>query len=160
YQRAFTAIAKQAEVLPDVVETLFWKHNDEVNRGTMSMTDLNEAMSKRLGTEINWGEAYLNAIEPIKPMQRLLEEAANVYRIGLFTNSMPGIVSTLKERRIIPDLNYDAIVDSSEIGITKPSPDAYHIAAERAGCEPSEILFIDDLRGNLGPAEQAGWHVL
>lgn len=160
YQRAFTAIAKQAEVLPDVVETLFWKHNDDVNRGVMSLTDFNEALSRRLGTTVDWSEAYLNAIEPIKPMQRLLEQASKMYKVGLFTNSMPGIVSTLKQRGIIPDINYDVIVDSSEIGVTKPSSEAYETAFQRTGVTPDEILFIDDLRGNLGPAEQAGWHVL
>jgi putative hydrolase of the HAD superfamily len=160
YQRAFTAIAKAAGVLPDVVETMFWKHNEEVNRGTMTLHDLNQAMAGRLGVEIDWGEAYLSAIEPIQPMQKLLEKASTMYKVGLFTNSMPGIVSTLKERGIIPALAYDAIVDSSEIGLTKPTPEAYAVATERAGCAPSEILFIDDLRGNLGPAEQAGWHVL
>jgi putative hydrolase of the HAD superfamily len=160
YQRAFTAIAKAAGVLPDVVETLFWRHNDEVNRGTMSLSDLNESMSNRLHVPIDWAEAYLAAIEPIQPMQELLQQASGLYKVGLFTNSMPGIVSTLKQRGLLPSLAYDAIVDSSEIGITKPNAAAYDIAGEKAGVAAHEILFIDDLRGNLGPAEHAGWHVL
>jgi putative hydrolase of the HAD superfamily len=160
YQRAFTALAKAAGVLPDIVETTFWKYNDDVNKGTMSLSDFNQAMSSRLGASIDWGEAYLTAVEPIKPMQELLERASQQYKVGLFTNSMPGIVSILKQRGLLPSLPYDAIIDSSEIGVTKPNAEAYAIAAQRAGCEPGEILLIDDLRGNLGPAEQAGWHVL
>jgi putative hydrolase of the HAD superfamily len=160
YQRAFTALARQTGVLPDVIETLFWRHNEDVNRGVMSLSDLNAALSQRLGTQVDWGEAYLEAVEAIAPMQTVLQQAAAKYRVGLFTNSMPGMVAALRRRGLLPETGYDVIVDSSEIGATKPDPEAYEKAAEIAGCAAGEILLVDDTRGNLAAAERAGWHVL
>jgi HAD superfamily hydrolase (TIGR01509 family) len=60
----------------------------------------------------------------------------------------------------VPDLDYDVIVDSSEIGTIKPEAKIYDVAQERAGCPPEEILLVDDSRVNLMAAEKHGWHVL
>ncbi len=160
YQRAFTALAGQTGVLPDVIETLFWRYNDEINRGVMSLDEFNELLSKRLGQPIDWAEAYYRAVEPVVPMQAILREAAAHFKVGLFTNSMPGLLQGLLSRGILPELRYDALVDSSEIGAIKPEPKAYKLAAQRSGCAADEILLIDDTRSCLVGAEDAGWHVL
>jgi HAD superfamily hydrolase (TIGR01509 family) len=159
FQRAFTAIAETTGALPDVIETTFWHYNDEVCRGTMSMSDFNAAMSRRLGIEMDWQTAYINAVEPIKEMQELLRWASENYQVGLLSNTMPGLLSALRSTGALPNVPYAAIVDSSEIGEIKPSQRIYDVAQERAGCLPHEILFVDDTRANLRPAEQLGWHV-
>lgn len=160
YQRAFTALAGQSGVLPDVIETVFWRYNDEINRGVMSLDDFNEVLSKRLGQAVDWAEAYYQAVEPVVGMQAMLAETAKHFKVGLFTNSMPGLVQGLLSRGVLPDLRYDALVDSSEIGTIKPDPKAYKIAAQRSGCVAEEILLIDDTRNCLTGAEDAGWNVL
>ncbi len=160
YQRAFTALARATGASPDIIETLFWRYNDDSNRGTISVTDFNKELSQRIGVDVDWGEAYLDAIEPVQDMQDLLIELMQHYKVGLFTNSMPGLTGALRARGLLPDLPYDAVIDSSEIGAIKPESKAYEIAAERAGCPPGEILLIDDTRGNVVAAERAGWHVL
>lgn len=160
YQRAFTALAEATDVLPDIIETLFWRYNDQANRGEMTVADFNKELSARLDQQVDWSEAYLNAVEPITEMQELLQKAAGEYRVGLFSNSMPGLVRALLERGVLPALQYDAIVDSSEVGAIKPEERAYEIAQERAGCAAGEILLVDDTRTNIVAAQQAGWHVL
>jgi len=160
YQRAFTALAAESGILPDVIETLFWRYNDEINRGTMSLDNFNDALSKRLGQTVDWAEAYFAAVEPVVGMQAMLAEVAEHFKVGLFTNSMPGLVQGLLSRGVLPDLAYDVVVDSSEIGAIKPEAKAYKIAAQRSGCAADEILLIDDTRNCLTGAEEAGWHVL
>jgi putative hydrolase of the HAD superfamily len=160
YQRAFTALAHQSGASPDIIETLFWRYNDDVNSGTMSLTDFNQALSQRIGAEVDWGQAYLDAVEPVKEMQELVHEVAGQYRVGLFTNSMPGLIGALRSKGLLPQTQYDVVVDSSEIGAIKPESKAYRIATERAGCPPGEILLVDDTRGNIVAAEKADWHVL
>jgi HAD superfamily hydrolase (TIGR01509 family) len=160
FQRAFTALATQSGVSPDVIETLFWRYNDEINRGTMSIDDFNEVLTKRLGQPVDWAEAYYGAVEPVPGMQAMMAEAAKYFKVGLFTNSMPGLVQGLLSRGVLPELRYDALVDSSEIGVSKPDPKAYKLAAQRSGCAADEILLIDDTRNCLTGAEDAGWSVL
>ena len=47
---------------------------------------------------------------------------------------------------------FDVLVISGEIGIRKPAPEIYALAAERLGREPERCVFVDDLPGNLKPA--------
>lgn len=51
---------------------------------------------------------------------------------------------------------FDVVVVSSEIGHTKPEPEAYNITAERLGVEPSECVFTDDREDYAIAATQVG----
>jgi HAD superfamily hydrolase (TIGR01509 family) len=160
YQAAFVKLAQDAGVPSDVVETALWHYNDDVCRGTMSLEDFNTELARRLKLDsVRWQDYYLAAIEPIEQMQEVLRWASQHYKIGLLTNTMPGLVSALRRDHQLPDVAYDAIIDSSEVGAIKPEERIYQIAQERAGCPASEILLIDDSRVNLMAAEKLGWHV-
>ncbi len=45
---------------------------------------------------------------------------------------------------------------SSEVGLRKPDPAVYALAAERLGLPPDACVFVDDLGGNLKPARALG----
>ena len=161
YQRAFAKLAKETGVRSDLVESAFWHFNDDVCRGTLSLDDFNGKLAERLGLQsLNWQEYYMDSVEPVKPMQELLEWTIGNYKAGLLTNTMPGFVSAMKRNGKLPNLNYDAVVDSSAVAAIKPEPKIYEIAREYAGCPPEEILLIDDSRANLMAAERLGWRVL
>ena len=66
----------------------------------------------------------------------------------------------MMDRGFLPNVAYDAIIDSSEVGAIKPESKIYELATKKAGCPPNEILLIDDARTNLMAAEKHGWHVL
>ena len=51
---------------------------------------------------------------------------------------------------------FDVIVLSGELGIRKPDPAIYVLAAERVGVAPDRCVFVDDLGGNLKPAKALG----
>jgi epoxide hydrolase-like predicted phosphatase len=51
---------------------------------------------------------------------------------------------------------FDAIVISAEVGMHKPQPEIYLLAAERVGVEPEHCVFVDDLRENCAGAEAVG----
>jgi putative hydrolase of the HAD superfamily len=77
------------------------------------------------------------------------------YKTALLSNiTQQGI-----ERRF-PDneLNayFDEVVISSEIGYTKPDPEAYIITAERLGVTLQECLFTDDRPDYIAAARQCG----
>lgn len=161
FQRAFAKLAQDTGAPSDIVETAFWHYNDEVCRGVMSINDFNAKLAERLGVgQVNWQDYYLETIEPILQMQEVVRWAAERYKIGLMTNIMPGFLSAMRRDNKLPDVLYDAIIDSSEVAAIKPEPKMYEIAQERASCPPSEILLIDDSRANLMAAEKLGWHVL
>lgn len=161
FQRAFTALAQDTGVSPDIVEAVFWRHNDAVNRGEMSIQEFNEVLAKHIGvSSVSWADYYLSSIDPITEMHACVTWAAEHYRIGLMSNIMPGFLTQMIQKGLLPQVAYDVIIDSSEVHAIKPEGKIYEIAAERSGVMPQEILLIDDGRTNLMAAEHLGWHVL
>ncbi|MDP9463176.1 MAG: HAD-IA family hydrolase, partial [Actinomycetota bacterium] len=51
---------------------------------------------------------------------------------------------------------FDAVVESSKIGVRKPEPRFYEIACELLDVQPDECVFLDDLGINLKPAAAMG----
>ena len=51
---------------------------------------------------------------------------------------------------------FDAVIESSKVGVRKPEPRFYEIACETVGVKPDECVFLDDLGINLKPAAQMG----
>jgi FMN phosphatase YigB (HAD superfamily)/DNA-binding XRE family transcriptional regulator len=161
FQGAFVKLAADTNMPADAIETAFWHYNDEVCRGTIGLDDFNKAFSERIGVDMfNWADYYFAAVEPVEGMKELVEWTAENYHVGLLTNIMPGFVATMRDRKLLPSVNYEHIIDSSEVGAIKPEPQIYQIAAEKASFEPHEILLVDDSRPNLMAAEKFDWHVL
>ena len=161
FQRAFTALAHDAGVSADTIEALFWRHNDAVNKGEMSVHEFNDILAQHVGMpSISWQDYYLANIDPIVEMHECVQWASEHYRIGLMSNIMPGFLPAMIERGLLPNVAYDAIIDSSEVGAIKPEVAIYEAAAAKACVAPSQILLIDDGRMNLMAAEKLGWHVL
>ncbi len=161
YQRAFAKLAQASGVPSDIVETAFWHFNDEVCRGTITMKDFNAYIADRMGIEsVDWMKYYMECVEPIDEMHKMLRWASERYKVGLLTNIMPGQLRAMMTSGDLPNLTYDVIIDSSELGTIKPENQIYEIATERAGCPPEQILLIDDTRSNIKAAEKQGWKVL
>lgn len=161
FHRAFVRLAEDSGTPADIVETTFWHYNDAVCRGEMSMDDFNEVFADQLGMKsLKWEEYYLDAIDPITEMHELVSWAAERYHVGLLSNIMPGLIDEMFNRKILPEVDYSSIIDSSKVGAIKPEQKIYEIAQDWAGCSSQEILLIDDSRANLMAAERMGWHVL
>lgn len=161
FHRAFMRLAVETGVSADIIETTFWMYNDAVCRGEMPIEEFNRRCAERFGIEsLDWESIYLDTVEPVRGMDDVVKWAAERYRVGLLTNIMPGFVLALRARGLIPDVDYDVIIDSSEVGVIKPEMKIFEIATERSGVQPEEILFIDDSRPNIMAADKLGWHVL
>jgi putative hydrolase of the HAD superfamily len=52
--------------------------------------------------------------------------------------------------------HFDVFIESSVEGLRKPDPAIYHLACERLGAKPEEIIFLDDIGPNLKPARAMG----
>ena len=72
-------------------------------------------------------------------------------RTGLLSNSWG-----LDYERDGWDALFDAVVISGEVGLRKPDPAIYALAAQRLGLSREQIVFIDDLRPNVQAAAAAG----
>jgi epoxide hydrolase-like predicted phosphatase len=71
---------------------------------------------------------------------------------GLLSNSW-GTRRYPRER--LPEL-FDAVTISGEVGLRKPAPEIYALAAQRIGVAAERCVFVDDIPANLDPAAQLG----
>jgi epoxide hydrolase-like predicted phosphatase len=72
-------------------------------------------------------------------------------RTALLSNS----IGNAYDRELLEEL-FDVSVISSEVGLRKPEPAIYELAAERLGLPPAACVIVDDLPGNLKPARALG----
>lgn len=161
YHHAFTKLADDTGTSSDAIESTFWHYNDSVCRGEMTMEDFNTAIATAVGVpSVDWTAYYLEAVQPIIDMHDVAKQVSDKYDVGLLSNIMPGQIDTMLANGILPNIDYKAIVDSSEVMAIKPEQKIYEIAAGLSGVKPEQILLIDDSRPNLMAAEKMGWKVL
>ena len=54
---------------------------------------------------------------------------------------------------------FDAVIDSSEVGVRKPDPAIFSLALrELGGIAPEHAVFLDDFPGNVAAARRLGMH--
>jgi len=63
-------------------------------------------------------------------------------------------------RRLIPvDELFEAVIDSSAVGLRKPDPRIYRLALERMAVSlPASSVFLDDFEPNVVAAHSLGMH--
>jgi epoxide hydrolase-like predicted phosphatase len=89
----------------------------------------------------------------VRPDQEMLDAVRGFHDRGVRTALVSN--SWREDDYDVDDL-FDVIVLSGAIGIRKPDPRIYVLAAERLGVAPQDCVFVDDLGGNLKPAKALG----
>lgn len=153
----------QAHGLPrsSVFETLYRTETwQAVERGRGDRTAWLEAahglLEARAGRPLpSLHEAWRNSQRAIEPNIQLVSELRPSYKLGILSNADISLRGRL-ERDIAIHHLFDDIVCSAEVGMAKPDPAIFVLAAERLGLGPSECVFVDDLDANVDAARQVG----
>ena len=128
-----------------------------LERGELSEDDFAERFGELLELEParrgGLVERMFGHIRPDEEMVDALRRArAQGIRTGLISNSMG---AGRYNRSTFPEL-FDGVVISGDEGMHKPQPAIYELGCERVGLEPSDCVFVDDLRENCEGAEAVG----
>jgi HAD superfamily hydrolase (TIGR01509 family) len=127
----------------------------------MTVDELNAKVAQLLKLpDFDWRVYYFAELEATPGMAEFVSWVRGHYGVGLLTNSMPGLVPQMVHSQLLPQVSYDAVVDSSEVHHIKPEREIYELAQAQSASAPHEILFTDDSRANLMAAEKLGWHVM
>ena len=80
------------------------------------------------------------------------------YRTALVTNNAREFGPSWRNLLPLAEL-FDAVVDSSEVGVRKPDPAIFSLALhELGGIAPEHAVFLDDFPGNVAAARRLGMH--
>jgi len=111
----------------------------------------------KLSDEFSLLKIMVEMFERNEGIWKIAKEASKKYKVGLLTNMYPGMLEMIKERDLLPPVDWDIEVDSSLVGLAKPQKEIYELAEKRAGVKGEEILFIDNTEKNLKEAKARGW---
>jgi putative hydrolase of the HAD superfamily len=88
--------------------------------------------------------------------ERMVAAVARAREQGVKTGLISNSWGTRRyDRELLANL-FDGIVISGEVGMRKPTPAIYELAAQRVGLAPRQCVFVDDLPFNLDPAQDLG----
>lgn len=74
--------------------------------------------------------------------------------VWLLTNQMDDFGDTIAGTGDLEQV--DGVINSAEVGVIKPEPEIYHIAAAKVGVALEHSLFVDDLLENTTAAAELG----
>ena len=105
-------------------------------------------MMQRMSEASGPRPAMLSAIERLR-------EAG--FKVGALTNNWAHAEDAEHNdgTRALRD-RFDVFIESSVEGLRKPDPAIYRLACRRLGASPEEMIFLDDIGGNLKPARAMG----
>jgi len=145
-----------------------------LERNDISPAEFDQAFaddSRALGHEVRGADVLALLAGEVRPqmVEALDALKAAGYKIACLTNNVvtsdsefgddPALEVIADDRSAaiasIMD-RFDAVVESSKVGVRKPEPRFYEIACELLGVQPADCVFLDDLGINLKPAAAMG----
>jgi HAD superfamily hydrolase (TIGR01509 family) len=100
-------------------------------------------------------EQYWSADDVNWKLLDIIRELRPKYKVGLLSNAWDDLRQTMHDRWGMDSL-FDEMIISAEVGIVKPDPRIFHLAAERLDVSPGEMVFIDDMLINVEAARKEG----
>ena len=127
---------------------------EELETGVLTEAEFEPRFAAVLGVEHpGLIDRLFGGMQPDEAMLTAVRAArAAGVRTGMLSNSWG---ADRYDREALAAL-FDAWVISGEVGMRKPDPGIYELAAERLGLPAALIVFVDDLPGNLKPARALG----
>ena len=101
------------------------------------------------------GEVRPQMINALKIIKNNMIQACLTNNIQAMDEEFAGNVSASGKHDEVMKL-FDFVIESSKENVRKPDPNFYLLACKRAGIEPNEAIFLDDLGINLKPAKVMG----
>jgi putative hydrolase of the HAD superfamily len=156
---SFAAFCDQRGLDPRGAKRLFRDNPDaltalrKLETGELGAPEFERSFARLLGTDPEGLiEGLFAGLQPEEAMIEAVRRAREVgVPTGLISNSWDMDHYTDEVRAL-----FDAIVISAEVGLHKPQPGIYLLAAQRLGVAPQECVFVDDLRENCAGAEAVG----
>jgi epoxide hydrolase-like predicted phosphatase len=145
----------------DAVKRVFREDPDAIadlralETGSVTEDEFEQRFGERLGLDdpTDLIDGMFQGMKPCEPVVAAVRAAgARGIRTGLISNSWS---TSHYDRGLLEEL-FDTVVISAEVGLHKPEPEIYQLAAERLAQPPESCVFVDDLRENCAGAEAVG----
>lgn len=118
-------------------ETYFAEMFRQVGVPESSFPSLAQRMFARHAERNLWASVGERTLETLEELRR------RGYRLGVISNADGRVEALLESVGLRP--HFELVIDSGVVGINKPDPRIFHLAAERMGVQPAETLYVGDI---------------
>jgi len=157
---AFAGFCEAEGLAPDAVKDAFRSNPDalkllrgletgeldeaafEPRFGAVLGIENTEGLIGRLFAGLSPDEQMVGAVRSARAKGVKTALISNSWGLGIYDRAPVGL--------------FDATVISGDVGLHKPNPEIYELAAERLSVDPGDCIFVDDLRENVAGAEAVG----
>ncbi|MBQ9748844.1 MAG: HAD family phosphatase [Clostridia bacterium] len=153
----FTENAEDAELLGRVgMARKYW---DAFDQGTLEVEDYKRAVKAELPERLHENidrlyDGWIDHCDPIPGMDAIVRGVKEYCDVYLLSNFNKKLRNELYKIPVLAD--FDALVISAEIGMTKPSEGIYRYLLDTYGLDADECLFVDDNAANIAGCEAVG----
>jgi len=138
-------------------DTNAWAKLERSEVDLRGFAELYEAEADAAGHRIDAGAVLALLSGEVRPamVQALRRIKGEGLAQACLTNNVAGTEAVRPDVAEVMAL-FDAVLESSKLGVRKPDPAFYDLALETVGVAPEEAVFLDDLGVNLKPARALG----
>ena len=121
--------------------------------------------AKARGFDVRGAEVLPLLSGDVRPrVVEALKACKQRFKVGCITNNMQsaghgsGMASTHEKAALVGEImaQFDAVIESSKVGVRKPDPRIYQMMCELLAVAPASCVYLDDLGINCKPAAQLG----
>ncbi len=145
-------------------DEIFNEFEPEICVSKKSLDEFLEVVKSELGmslpTDYSMLDDFVDRFEANLSLHPILNKIAEHYQLGLLTNMYPYMLDKIKERSILPPIEWNVVIDSSIEGVRKPQDEIYKIAENKSGFEGGKILFVENSTKHIDVAKERGWQAL
>lgn len=96
-----------------------------------------QRMFARHAVQNLWGNVRERTVETLEELRR------RGYRLGVISNADGRAEEALDAAGLRP--HFELVIDSGLVGVEKPDPRIFHLAAERMGIDPEDAVYVGDI---------------
>ncbi len=138
------------EILKQVI-----KLEVQADLGEITEKEFNTQVAELVGTTAAKVRAETTQYARNQELLNFAEELSSEYKVSVLTNvsrdTIGHFFSSDEQKNM-----FDDMVISSEVGMVKPDPEIFALAARRLALRPQECIFIDDTAINCQAAAESG----
>lgn len=137
--------------------------SDDCDSGRLGGRDAHEVVARTLGFGGSYDELadiWALAFAPVPAVLALVDAVRALAPTALLTDNPEILYDALP--RVFPEVasRFDSLFFSFQLGTLKPDPKVFDHVTGVLGCEPGEVLFVDDSARNVAGAEATGWRAV
>ena len=103
---------------------------------------------------------FVNRFEQNPTIWPIAKQIKAAMPVGLLTNAYPRMLPAIQQNKLLPNIEWDVVIDSSVVGFQKPQPEIFALAEQRAQVKPNKIFYVDNKPEFTTAAAARGWQTM